>query len=127
MEVSEKRSRSNQSRWALIAVVVISVVAIYFLRQSNSRQSNKQPRPSSTNPALSPPNAQAALIESKGLQELSSENNVPANTLSPENKQLGEAVMNALQLAGDGKDRAKLQQATAVVGTLIQQHPDWLV
>ncbi len=121
MVASEKRSGGHWNGWALIAIVVIGVTAIYFWERSNKRSLP----PSSANAALSPLNPQASLIESKGLQELSSENNIPANTLSAENKELGEAVMSSLQLAGDGKDRAKTHQAIAAVSALIQQHPDY--
>jgi tetratricopeptide (TPR) repeat protein len=101
---------------AIIVVALIVVAVIYFARHSPNRSV-----PISS--AIS--NAQAALIESKGLQELSSESNVPTSTLSPETKKVVEALLSTIQLAGDGKDEAKLQQATAAISRLIEQHPDY--
>lgn len=108
----------NKRRLSAVSfVLILSAAAIHLI----VRQSEKKTQSRPINPALS----QALLIERKGIQELSAENNVPANTLSPEDKKLGEAVMNTLSTAGDGKDTTKLQQARAATSNLIKKYPDY--
>jgi tetratricopeptide (TPR) repeat protein len=102
--------------WAVIAILGVGAATIYFLRPTA-----KRPEPKASQAATSP---QALLIESKGIPELSSENNAKVN-IAPEERKLLEAVMKVIQLSGDGKDKVKLKQATAAVSELIQQHPDY--
>jgi tetratricopeptide (TPR) repeat protein len=118
-EVGGRRPNGSRTRVVVVLLIVVAVIYIYFLRHSDKPPNRSVPNASVIN------NTQAALIERKGVQELSSESNVPTSTLSPETKKLGEAVLSALQLAGDGKDQAKLQQATTAISRLIEQHPDY--
>jgi tetratricopeptide (TPR) repeat protein len=103
--------------WAVIAILLFGAM-VYLLRLKAKRPELK---PSSQ----SVPSRQGLLIERKELRELSSENNAKVNSLSPEERKLVEAAMNVIQVGGDGKDKAKVQQAIAAVSKLIQQHPDY--
>lgn len=101
----------------MIAILVVGAATTYFLRPKMKRPELKPPQ------AVSTP--QALLIERKGLPELSSENNAKLDSFAPEERRLAEAVMNVIQVGGDGKDKAKVQQAIAAVSKLIQQHSDY--
>jgi tetratricopeptide (TPR) repeat protein len=107
----------KRTAWAVIAILVVGAATIYFLRPTTKRLV-----PKSSQAITSP---QALLIERKGVPELSSENNAKVNSIAPEMRELAEAVMNVMKVAGDGKDKAKVQQATVAFSKLIQQHPDY--
>lgn len=104
--------------WALIVIIAIVGSVIDFLRASPT-----QAAPNPTVAAVASP--QALLIERKGLLEFDPENNAPSNTVSPRERKLGESVINALQIAGDGKDKTKVQAAIDAIDGIIQQYPDY--
>lgn len=107
----------KQAVWAVIVILVVGAATVYFLRRTTKRPALK------TSQVETSP--QALLIERKGLPELSSEKNAKVNSFAPGERELAEAVMNVIKVAGDGKDKAKVQQATVAISKLIQQHPDY--
>src|SRR5690242_11359933 len=72
----------KRTAWGVMAIPVIGSAPLYFLRPRT-----KPPQPK-TSQAVSRP--QALLIESKGLPELSSENNTKTNSRTPEERKLTE-------------------------------------
>jgi tetratricopeptide (TPR) repeat protein len=104
--------------WAFIAIIAIVASVIYFLRASP-----KQAAPNRTVAASASP--QALLIERKGLLEFDPENNAPSNSVPPQERKLGESVMNVLQIAGDGKDKTKVQAAIGAIAGIIHKYPDY--
>jgi tetratricopeptide (TPR) repeat protein len=83
---------------------------------------------SSPDYAKTVPSRQAAAIERKGLPEFNSENDAPR--LSRKEKAQADEALPALkqlmvvtQMMGDGKDRARDQQALDAVGKIVQKYP----
>ncbi len=114
-----KYLRSNLSKVAgyilagSISLIIIITLVVYYLPSEIS--------PSTTLLFRAP---QEVLIESKGLQEFSPENDT-INTVSSEDKKLAGEIINALQLVGDGKDKTKIQQSIDAIGRIIDKHPDY--
>jgi len=117
MERPAKKAK-KYTPWAFVAIIAIVASVIYFLRASPKQAASKP-----TVAAIASP--QALLIERKGLLEFDPENNAPSNSVSPQERKLGESVMNALQIAGDGKDKTKVQAAIGAIAGIIHTHPDY--
>lgn len=119
--VNGRRHPRNRRRvWAPIILVLTGVLGSFFLLQCTTSKATS-PSPSRSS-ARSP---QQIAIERKGLQELSAETDIPEVTLTPGDKNVSKDIMNSLNLAGDGKDKAKVQQAIAAINNVIDQHPDY--
>jgi tetratricopeptide (TPR) repeat protein len=115
--VQQNSNPRKRAVWAFVTILVVCSAATNFLHATRDRQV-----PNTSHPAAS---LEALLIERKGLLELSSDKNAKINSISPEERKLGEALLNVREVAGDGKDEAKVRQAIAAVSKLIQQHPDY--
>lgn len=91
------------------AIVVIGALLIYSFSSKNSAPT-KHP--------------QELAIAGKGLIELSAEFNT-SSTISDKDKKMGEEVLRALKLMGDGKDKTKIQQSYDAMGGIVRKYPDY--
>ncbi|MDB5266628.1 MAG: Tetratricopeptide 1 repeat-containing protein [Parcubacteria group bacterium] len=68
--------------------------------------------------------AEGLAIEKIGLSELSSEFNIK-NSVTSEQKQISKDVLSAIELAKDGKDSKKNEEAVSVIDKLLVKYPDF--
>lgn len=106
----------DNMRWfviALAALLIVCGLSIYFFYSNESTKSVAARTP------------QELLIENVGLAEFNPQNDATATVVSSQEKTMGQAVITAGQLAGDGTDKAKVQQAIDALGGIIKQYPDF--
>jgi len=117
---SKRRRHLGPASFAIVLIIIIASAS--YLRFSSRNQESRRAVLPAHNIGVG---REAALIEKVGLPELGAANNVSPVELSPEKRALGESMLSALKLVGDGKDKAKLQQATDQLSQIIKENPEY--
>ena len=100
----------KEYRGIIIVVLIIVAILVYSSFSKNSHNIR---------------GLEAKLLENKGLAEFDLTNNTKDTTISEKDKARYKEVLDAIQIAGDMKDKTKVQQATDIFNGLINKYQDY--